>query len=683
MKSAYIFSRGIKKIPHIAEFLAPDFALTHNLQQADVIIGWGNRPTTKKACQMAAQKGVPFIALEDGFLRSLGLGDEPPLSLCVDDLGIYYDIATPSCLEQYILSREKISQEDQQQARHAIDLIIQNKLSKYNLAPSFRLPETQFGVSQNNQPKVLVIDQTVGDVSIAGAKSDENTFTQMFQAACEENPNAQIIVKTHPDVFTGKRQGYLTEIAQKQGVMLLYDNANPIDLLQQVDKVYCVCSHMGFEALMCGKSVTVFGAAWYAGWGLTDDRHPEIAQLQSTKRRTDRTLLQLFAAAYFDYCRYVNTNGVRCSLFDIINYLIQIKNLHTLLRGEVYCVGFSLWKKAAAVPYFRLPECRVHFVSSIHKIKDLSKKPKIVVWGIKNKAAEQFAAANHLPLLRMEDGFLRSVGLGSNLVAPLSLVFDDAGIYFDPNRPSRLENILQNYQFNNKNQQDTQVLIELLQKNKISKYNIQGAEIAPNAAGKRVLLVPGQVEDDMSVQLGSPNIRTNLDLLKTVRKHNANAYIIYKPHPDVLSGNRVGHIPPDECHKYADEMAANADVFACIEAADEVHTMTSLTGFEALIRGKTVHCYGLPFYAGWGLTVDEVACERRNRCLELWQLVWATLIAYPAYIHPHTHRFITAETAALCLLAQKQNTGGGKIHCNFFSRNFGKIKQLFKVLLMK
>ena len=145
MKSAYIFSRGIKKFPHIAEFLAPDFALTHNLQQADVILGWGNRPTTKKARQMAAQKGVPFIALEDGFLRSLGLGDEPPLSLCVDDLGIYYDIATPSRLEKYILRGEV----DGEKARQAIDLIVQNKLSKYNIAPDFRLPETKFGVSQN------------------------------------------------------------------------------------------------------------------------------------------------------------------------------------------------------------------------------------------------------------------------------------------------------------------------------------------------------------------------------------------------------------------------------------------------------------------------------------------------------------------------------------------------------
>ena len=677
-RTAYTFFRGIKKIPHIAEFLAPDFALTNNLKQADVIMGWGNRPTTKKARQIAAQRGVPFVALEDGFLRSLGLGDTPPLSLCVDDLGIYYDIATPSSLEQYILDNETLSDDKYRQARQAIDLIIENKLSKYNLAPIFRLAES-------NQPKVLVIDQTYGDVSIQGAKSDENTFKQMFQAALQENPNAQIIVKMHPDVLSGKRQGYLTEMAKKQGVMLLSDNANPIDLIQQVNQVYCVSSQMGFEAMMCGKLVTVFGAAWYAGWSLTDDRHPEIVQLKSTKRRKERTIEQLFAAAYLDYCRYVNTNGERATIFDTINYLIQMKNLHALLRGEVYCIGFSLWKKAATVPYFRLPECRVHFISSTAKLNRnrLPKNAKIVVWGVKNKAAEQFAADNHLPLLRMEDGFLRSVGLGSNLVAPLSLVIDNAGIHFNPQTPSLLENILQNQQFNDINQRQAEKLIALLKQHNISKYNIQGVSIAPNAKDKAVILVPGQVEDDASVQLGSLKVRTNLDLLKAVRKNKPDAYIIYKPHPDVLSGNRVGHIADDECRKYADEVATNADIFSCIDAADEVHTMTSLTGFEALIRHKKVHCYGLPFYAGWGLTVDEIVCERRTRRLELWQLVWATLCEYPLYIHPKTQQFITAETAALCLLEQKQNTGGGKIHRTWFSRNFGKLKQLLTVLLYR
>jgi capsular polysaccharide export protein len=37
-----------------------------------------------------------------------------------------------------------------------------------------------------------------------------------------------------------------------------------------------------------------------------------------------------------------------------------------------------------------------------------------------------------------------------------------------------------------------------------------------------------------------------------------------------------------------------------INQVNEVWTMTSLLGFEALIRGKSVTCLGLPFYCGWG-----------------------------------------------------------------------------------
>lgn len=153
-----------------------------------------------------------------------------------------------------------------------------------------------------------------------------------------------------------------------------------------------------------------------------------------------------------------------------------------------------------------------------------------------------------------------------------------------------------------------------------------------------MILVPGQVEDDASIRYGSPQIYRNLDLLRTVRERNPNAYIIYKPHPDVVSGNRIGHISPDDAARYADQTAEQADILTCLQYADEIHTMTSLTGFEALLRGKKVSCYGLPFYAGWGLTQDLLPIPRRSRRLELWQLVAGTLIYYPDYIHPKTHQ---------------------------------------------
>ena len=64
--------------------------------------------------------------------------------------------------------------------------------------------------------------------------------------------------------------------------------------------------------------------------------------------------------------------------------------------------------------------------------------------------------------------------------------------------------------------------------------------------------------------------------------------------------------------------------------------MTSLAGFEALLRGKPVWTYGRPFYAGWGLTHDALDFPRRDRRLDLDQLIAGALIAYPIYVHPRS-----------------------------------------------
>ncbi|MBZ5718412.1 capsular polysaccharide biosynthesis protein, partial [Haemophilus influenzae] len=83
-------------------------------------------------------------------------------------------------------------------------------LSKYNHALDF-----SDGLVQDSKNIVLVIDQTFGDMAIQYGGADEATFRQMFQTALAENPDAEIWVKTHPDVLSGKKQGYLTDLAQQ------------------------------------------------------------------------------------------------------------------------------------------------------------------------------------------------------------------------------------------------------------------------------------------------------------------------------------------------------------------------------------------------------------------------------------------------------------------------------------
>ncbi|KGJ16354.1 capsular polysaccharide biosynthesis protein [Paracoccus sanguinis] len=237
-------------------------------------------------------------------------------------------------------------------------------------------------------------------------------------------------------------------------------------------------------------------------------------------------------------------------------------------------------------------------------------------------------------LARVEDGFLRSRGLGAALVPPLSLVADDLGIYYDPTRESRLERLIA-APLPPGRAARAAALIDLLRAAGVTKYNLAGALPALPRDGRLRILVPGQVEDDASIRLGAGAERTNLSLLRRVRAENPQALIVWKPHPDVEAGLRPGAIGAADLAGLADVTAAHAPAAELIDAVDAVWTITSTLGFEALLRGKPVTTLGAPFYAGWGLTCDlgPVPARRRAR-VDLRTLVHAALIAYPRYRDP-------------------------------------------------
>ncbi|WP_404811012.1 capsular polysaccharide biosynthesis protein [Actinobacillus pleuropneumoniae] len=678
-----IFSRGILKIPHLNAFLHDSELISYSRLtktiRADNVIGWGLRPSADKARAYAEQYHLPYIALEDGFVRSLGLGvmGYPPFSVVYDDIGIYYDTTRRSRLEQLILSAN-FSATELRQAEQAAHLIVHHQLSKYNHNLDYVAYEPK------TTERVLIVDQTFGDMAVKYGWASELHFKQMLDTAIRENPSAEIWVKTHPDVISGKKKGYLTDLhSYGSQIRLFAEDVNPISLLSQVDKVYCVTSQMGFEALLLGKKVVTFGIPWFAGWGITDDRHPDIDILKLEQRRKNRSFIQLFAAAYLQYSRYINPyTGKVGTIFDVIDYLSKAKILNQRLGGHLYCIGMSLWKRAVIKPFFNLPLCQLHFVGSLKTLekRTLEKDAKLLIWSQGKPEVLAYSEKHHIPLLRMEDGFIRSVGLGSNLVAPLSLVIDDLGIYFNAQTPSRLEEILLHQEFSEQDLVLAKKLQTRLLEANIGKYNVGSAGFQLNVTDKRTILVPGQVEDDASIRFGSPEIKKNLDLLRKVRELNPNAYIIYKPHPDVVSGNRQGHIPTEQAVEFADEIVENANILDCINQVDEVHTMTSLAGFEALLRGKIVHCYGLPFYSNWGLTEDYLSLERRHRKLCLEELISAVLVYYPQYVDPENATMINAEQAIEILQQQKQQLSHSGIKRPWIAKQFGKLKQLYRTL---
>lgn len=316
-------------------------------------------------------------------------------------------------------------------------------------------------------------------------------------------------------------------------------------------------------------------------------------------------------------------------------------------KNKTYLFGFSRWKHGFIKSFLKEYEDKnIIFINPIlsthYKLalkKGLDKDCQIFIWGKKEfKEIEDFAKSNDIKITRVEDGFIRSVGLGSDLTRPYSLVFDDEGIYFDPTQSSRLETILNTYKFDEKVLDEAKKLRQKILETKISKYNTSEHIELNLPKDKTKILVSGQVQDDASIRFGA-NGMTNLELLKQVKNDNPNAHIIFKPHPDVLSGNRVGNVPENEALKYCDEIMIDVSMSSVLQAIDEVHTMTSLTGFEGLLYGKKVFTYGMPFFAGWGLTHDKITCKRRKRKLKLDELIAATYILYPTYIHPKTLQY--------------------------------------------
>lgn len=610
-----VFSRGMKKLKQEFYLLGYNVSSFFIFSEYYAVAGWGFKSTSKGARDYAVRKQKRYIAIEDGFLRSIGLGvmDSKPFSLIFDDVGVYYYAGAPSKLEKLIIdtSNSSFDLNFLTRSKSLISNIVANRISKYC--------QQSLDSRNNNDFKIIVIDQTFGDASVTGAMANTNTFIEMLKEAIANHPDETIWVKVHPDVVCGKKKGFLYPLPfEHPNVKVFAESINPWDMLESATDVYTVSSLMGFEALMAGAKVHCFGMPFYAGWGLTEDK------LVCERRTVKRSLEQVFAAAYLHYARYVDPIlERRCELEDIIPYIVDVMRHQAVPSETVVMQGISRWKRTWLSPFLQSWNLKCKVSSSSHQIG----------WGVQAGCT-----------LTIEDGFIRSYGLGVHFNKPISLVLDRSGIYFDATRPSDLETIL-NGEISPYLIERAERLLPKLLESGITKYNVGSAQTLALPENRTVILVPGQVESDASIRYGSPEVKTNGELLLKVRQENPEAFLIYKPHPDVVAGQRDDGRWECEALNVADLVVSDVSMDALLQQVDEVHTMTSLAGFEALLRGKAVTTYGLPFYAGWGLTQDKRVCERRQRQLTLYELIAGALILYPTYIDPISRQLCTVEQA--------------------------------------
>ncbi|MDD5177489.1 MAG: hypothetical protein PHQ05_13815 [Sterolibacterium sp.] len=637
------FDYGLWRNGLLPEFLGGRFIVDFGVAPSNnsIRVGWGMKPSGQRAVRLALRSGGAFNLLEDGFLRSVDLGcREPPLSVVIDDLGIYYDASQPSRLEALIASSIDVQAEDR--AAKLIDSWRVSRVSKYNHLREFagRLPE----------PYVLVADQTLGDASIAYGMADAGRFSRMLEAALAENPDSTVVLKIHPDVFAGKKRGHFdpAALAGRPRVVVLAEDVHPVRLIEKAQLVYAVTSQLGFEALIWGKRVRTFGMPFYAGWGLTED------DLPAPDRRRPVTLVNLVHAALIDYPRYIDPETARrCEPERVIEWLGLQRRMRERFGPQLVAYDISQRKQPVVREFFQ--GSAVEFVAAGQAVPS---GRDCIAWGRKPAPSDLSSSAR---VIRLEDGFLRSVGLGAEFVRPLSWVMDGRGIYYDATRTSDLEHILLTQEFDDALLKRASKLRQRIVESGLTKYNVGAGRWQRPATAGRVILVPGQVESDASIALGAPEgvctVRRNIDLLQAVKQANPDAYVVYKPHPDVLAGLRSRGANESHALQWCDEQVVDIPMHVMLDCVDEVHLITSLTGFEALLRGRQVICYGQPFYAGWGLTEDKAPIARRTRRLTVDELVAGTLILYPTYVSRKTHRFTTPERALDELLEWRAEGG--------------------------
>lgn len=441
----------------------------------------------------------------------------------------------------------------------------------------------------------------------------------------------------------GAANGHLAKaLARRARGARAYPRDNP-GLFTRASRVFTLSGSAGFEALIAGAGVTCFGTPFYSGWGLTEDRAPTVRQ----RGRLQTPALLVHALFTASACHADPVHGVSVCPEDALKRLerwVFALERH-YLPGTTRAIGIPRWKQPMVEAH--LPAETLTFAPSFLPSRD----------NVTRQARWSYPDGTRRPstdgqMLFIEDGFLRSAGLGSNFHFPLSLAVDARAMHFDAKMGSDLETILQNADFSSDELALAADIRTMIVDGALTKYNLAAppAQIGPAPGGRRRVLIAGQVPDDAAMRFGATGPRSAEDLARAVRAENPDAFIVFKEHPELVAGTRTGRSDPEILRPFVDSFLTHGSILDEIGAADEVHAITSLAGFEALLRGKAVTTWGVPFYAGWGLTRDMAPVTRRTRRLNLDELVAGALIRYPSYVDPDYAIHCSAEDAIRLLV---------------------------------
>jgi capsular polysaccharide export protein len=611
--------------------LFPEFTIGRRLPDlaptaVSGVVSWADLGRKERARRRAAALGVPFLLLGPGLLRAPpGWGATPPI-LSVTPQAMAGPRSPIDFLDPDRLLASSGWESPGLLTRAAG---LRREVVSRRVAGPWWSREADPGLPRGGRYALILGDSTQDSANCL------ELLNTMLAVARAENASRQTVLVA-PRHRGGRRlpAGFLRDAAARECTVV----TGAVDIWEAVaraESVYTAAGETGFLALLAGARVRCFSDSFYSGWGVTTDE-PGVS-----RKPLRRTVDEVFAGACLLATRYLDPyRGEAASFEDILEILAEWQKVEAVNRDVAVCLGMSFWKRRQVRDFLRSSTGAPAFRRTKNAaFAAARRRPRgsIAVWASRAPAGLAEAAEQRgIPLIRVEDGFVRSVGLGSDFIPAASLVLDSRGMHFDPSVRSDLEQLLAETKFDAALIERARDLIARLVARGITKYNVGNTALPIEwPAGRRRILVPGQVEDDLSVRLGGQGITRNLDLLARVRTANPGAFILYKPHPDVEAGHREGRIADAVATNFADIVIRDISTAVVLAEIDELHTLTSLAGFEALLRGRQVVIYGRPFYAGWGLTVDLAGIDRGRR-LTVEELVAGALILYPRYLDPVT-----------------------------------------------
>ncbi len=242
---------------------------------------------------------------------------------------------------------------------------------------------------------------------------------------------------------------------------------------------------------------------------------------------------------------------------------------------------------------------------------------------------------------------------------PFGYILDDICYYYDARQQSRLELKLNDNSYNPTEVDISRVrsLIRRVKSERFTKYNRNAGRGTPITLEPGAVVVIDQTPHDASIKFGGAEKRTITDMVAAAVRENPDATVYFKRHPDNVKTNR-NILPATARVKLLPD---DADITQALDQCASVYVVTSQVGFEALLRGKKVVTFGMPFYAGWGLTEDRQPIARRTRTRTVEELFYAACIDMSVYVNPMSGNLIEIEEAFDLIQSLRGMEVGGSI----------------------